>query len=770
MVWMVIAVGLLVTLGAFVVLLQSEHRYIKQDFLDQASKYHDSVHQALADRLLQLSEFQAFYRASSYVSRDEFASFSQFQLEHAPGTQAFWWIPKVSADRRDEFEISARRDGLEAFQIWQPDEKGNRVTASYQETYFPVFYLAPYGGNESFTGYDLSSSALTEKLLYQTRDTGHIVAVNAATLISEGAKAVDDTLLCLAPVFSSGKVSFTISGRRDNIEGFIAGIFRLYDIIHHPSFSQERFDVHVKVWNDTNNSSTILYSGRLADSTSSGTTSAQKGSWHFEKTIDLGSIQWKVRCIGRPASFMTTIPTNGIGVLIGGTLLTVLLAKYIACRTDKIRKLVDERTVELQKEIAERKQAENDLSERELRFRSIFDTSIDGIMIFNTEGIIVAANPAAYKMYGYAEGEMEGLSGKDIVHPDYLHLFDDFKKQLQNTGQFHAESVDVRKDGTTFNIEVSGSSFIYTNELHLMAMIRDITERKKAEQQLEETHQRLVEAAHKAGMGEVATDILHNVGNVFNSINISANSIRETLLTSKTKNLKKIIDLITEHADELASFLTEDEKGKHIPIYLSEVAKFMVQEQADITEKIHTLTRNLEHVKQVIKSQQKYAKAVGVEVLTSIREIIDDAIQINQEGLTRHNVDLKLELTKLPNIYIDKQHVLQILVNLISNGKYAVSKSQKKKKLLIIRSYKIRKDKLRIEVEDNGIGISKQNITKIFQHGFTTKEKGHGFGLHSSCLAAREMEGSLTVHSDGSEQGATFILELPLRQEKVTNA
>jgi signal transduction histidine kinase len=196
----------------------------------------------------------------------------------------------------------------------------------------------------------------------------------------------------------------------------------------------------------------------------------------------------------------------------------------------------------------------------------------------------------------------------------------------------------------------------------------------------------------------------------------------------------------------------------------------MAKEQTDITEKIHTLTRNLEHVKQVIQSQQKYAKVVGVEVLTSIRETIDDAIQINQEGLMRHGVKLRLELNELPNIYINKQHVLQILVNLISNGKYAVTKSSNQEKTLTIRSYRHDKDKLRIEVEDNGIGISKENMTRIFQHGFTTKDKGHGFGLHSSCLAAQEMGGSLTVYSDGLEQGATFILEIPLRQEKVTNA
>ena len=69
-----------------------------------------------------------------------------------------------------------------------------------------------------------------------------------------------------------------------------------------------------------------------------------------------------------------------------------------------------------------------------------------------------------------------------------------------------------------------------------------------------------------------------------------------------------------------------------------------------------------------------------------------------------------------------------------------------------------------MEVTDNGEGIPKENLTRIFQHGFTTKKTGHGFGLHSGSNAAREMGGSLNVRSDGTGTGATFILELPLNK------
>jgi C4-dicarboxylate-specific signal transduction histidine kinase len=152
---------------------------------------------------------------------------------------------------------------------------------------------------------------------------------------------------------------------------------------------------------------------------------------------------------------------------------------------------------------------------------------------------------------------------------------------------------------------------------------------------------------------------------------------------------------------------------------------------------------------------------------TSIEELIENAIHINSAGLERHGVRLVSEIAEPGMIEIDKQRVLQILVNLINNAKYAVSTSDREDKVLTVRAYKHGEDRLRIEVADNGTGISEENLTRIFEHGFTTKQKGHGFGLHSGALTAKEMGGSLTVHSDGPEQGATFTLELPYKPVEV---
>lgn len=287
-----------------------------------------------------------------------------------------------------------------------------------------------------------------------------------------------------------------------------------------------------------------------------------------------------------------------------------------------------------------------------------------------------------------------------------------------------------------------------------------------AEEELERAHQRLIKTSHQAGMAEVATDVLHNVGNVLNSINVSANFIQDTILDSKTKNLKKVIDMISDHIEDLGAFLTQDERGKHIPVYLAEAAKLLVHEHSSISEKVRSLMKNVDHVKQIIKAQQGYARAGGVKVFVDIHEVIQDAIEINSAILSRGEVRLELDLAELPQVQMDKQRVLQILVNLITNAENALSDGKQQNKVITIRCYQHSKNTLQIDVEDNGVGIPKENFAKIFRHGFTTRKDGHGFGLHSSALTAKELGGALTVHSDGPGCGATFTLELPFKTKK----
>jgi signal transduction histidine kinase len=148
--------------------------------------------------------------------------------------------------------------------------------------------------------------------------------------------------------------------------------------------------------------------------------------------------------------------------------------------------------------------------------------------------------------------------------------------------------------------------------------------------------------------------------------------------------------------------------------------------------------------------------------------LIEDTIQINAEALTRNNVQVKKEIENLPTLLLDRYKVLQILTNLISNAVYALSKSTHEERILAIHVKESRRGYVRIDVCDNGIGIPQENLTRIFEHGFTTKKKGHGFGLHSTALSANELNGSIKVHSDGPGKGAVLTVELPYQIQEAT--
>ena len=297
------------------------------------------------------------------------------------------------------------------------------------------------------------------------------------------------------------------------------------------------------------------------------------------------------------------------------------------------------------------------------------------------------------------------------------------------------------------------------------ALTREIAERKQKEVELKDMQKDLISASHRAGMAEVATDVLHNVGNVLNSVNVSTNYIKEKLATSKTTNLGKVVGLMDSHSEDLRAFLSEDKKGKLIPKYLRELVKLIELEQEDVTDKLLSLKKNVDHIKDIVQTQQSYARAGGVLICLDIHEVIRDAIGVNATALERQGVQVVSEFEELPEVFIDKQRVLQILVNLIRNGREALSENDDREQRLTVSCHRHGDHRLFIQVADNGMGITNENLTKVFSHGFTTKKEGHGFGLHSGALAAQEMGGSLTVHSEGPGCGTTFTLELPFRTE-----
>jgi len=415
--------------------------------------------------------------------------------------------------------------------------------------------------------------------------------------------------------------------------------------------------------------------------------------------------------------------------------------------------------------IAERKKAEEKLQ----LFRNLIERSNDCIFAVEPKwGRFLDVNNRACDSLGYTRKEllnMMTIKDIEVSMPDdsywqkQVEILKD-KKDIVKQGRYK------RKDGSTFFVETSLKLVTQEKQDYIIAIARDITERKRAEAKLKTAQEKLLETAREVGMAEVATGVLHNVGNVLNSVSVTAESIQKRVRGSKISYLSDVVGLFEEHSNELGTFMANEERGKKIPAFLANLSKELIDEQQRCLEALEELTKHVQHVGDIIQLQQSHSKTKGLVEPTSIVEIVEDTLKINAEMITRNSVDVRREIPNLPTLLLDRHKVLQILTNLISNAIYALSKSDRDDKILKIQVNEQKNGRLRINVCDNGIGIPEENLTRIFEHGFTTKKKGHGFGLHSTALSANELNGSIKAHSDGPGKGAVFTVELPFKTQE----
>ena len=356
--------------------------------------------------------------------------------------------------------------------------------------------------------------------------------------------------------------------------------------------------------------------------------------------------------------------------------------------------------------------------------------------------------------------------GAQIYHADGVTPLDVTDRPLMRTlrGEVveNVELVVVPRDSNE-RVTLSNGRRLMAPDGRLMGAVvvtEDITERRRSELELERVHEQLRTSARIAGMAEVATSILHNIGNVLTSVNVSASVVTLSLKRFKAPALGKVAALLQAQGDRLAEFLTSDARGKLVPGYLQALGEDLVKDTDAALENMAGLRKNLEHINSAVATQQTYARLASVRETVSIVDLVEDSLRLSASAFTRHGIELHREFDPTPPITVDKHKVLQILVNLIRNATYACHESGKNDKSLTLR---IAGDGVlvRISVTDNGVGIAPENMSRLFTHGFTTRPSGHGFGLHSGAIAARELGGSLRAESAGAGQGATFILELP---------
>ena len=294
------------------------------------------------------------------------------------------------------------------------------------------------------------------------------------------------------------------------------------------------------------------------------------------------------------------------------------------------------------------------------------------------------------------------------------------------------------------------------------------TELETAFKELQDTQSQLMEVAHRAGMTEIATGVLHNVGNVLNSVNVSITMLSDNLRKSRVSSVTKLADLVNQHAAELASSPHTDERIKKIPEYLSVLADALTTEQQGMGSELTNLAEKVQHIKNIIKAQQNYTRRVSFTEQIDLHVILEDLLAIHGPSLAKNTVKVERQYDSLPTATIEKSKLLQVLDNLVKNAIESMVANGEERILTLRMS--ATESRATLSVSDTGKGISEEQLKNMFRFGFTTKSNGNGFGLHSSAIAMNEMGGTIKVHSDGVGRGATFTIELPLVQEKSQDA
>jgi len=402
--------------------------------------------------------------------------------------------------------------------------------------------------------------------------------------------------------------------------------------------------------------------------------------------------------------------------------------------------------------------------ERDL-LRTLLDCSPDPIYFKDAQSHFLKASKVQAELFGVEDAD-EMLGKTDFVFHTEEHARAAFEEEqaIISTGLPLIGKVEkvTLKSGREYWTLTSKMPFRDKDGriIGTFGISKDITAIKETEAKLEQVHKELLETSRQAGMAEIATNVLHNVGNVLNSVNISASLAVEIVKKSKAANFAKVVALLREHERDLGAFITADPRGKQLPVYLGQLSDQFLADQKTASQELNLLRDNIEHIKEIVAMQQSYANVSSATELVSIQDLVEDSLRINAGAMTRHGVEIIREFETVPPMQADKHKILQVLVNLLRNAKYACDDSERADKRMTVR---VARDagRIKISVVDNGVGIAPENLTRIFTHGFTTRKSGHGFGLHGSALAAKGMGGSLNVHSDGPGRGATFTLELP---------
>jgi signal transduction histidine kinase len=321
----------------------------------------------------------------------------------------------------------------------------------------------------------------------------------------------------------------------------------------------------------------------------------------------------------------------------------------------------------------------------------------------------------------------------------------------------------MRPDGTIRRVQSTSSSTKASDgKIRVAGIVLDVTARAEAEEREHALQRQLRESSHQAGMAEIATGILHNVGNVLNSLGIASSTARREMGGLGLERLDQISSLLRAERAGLAEFLTEDERGRKLVDYIPALTQQIAARAQAAQAEVDTIDQLLQHLREIVRAQQTFAKVGGLRERLSLNELVDSALVIKASQIGQ--IDIVREYEESVEVRTDRHKLLQIVVNLIGNACDAVRESDVRPGRIALRIARDGDDVV-LAVEDTGVGMSEKVLAALWRFGFTTKQEGHGFGLHNSANAAREIGATIDAYSAGPGLGSRFSVRIPIENE-----
>src|SRR5438034_470727 len=697
-----------------------------QELEDNFDNYIDALH-----------SIESFFGSSVTVGRQEFKSFvSRWFLRHR-GIQALSWNPRVLDSERTAYEQAARRNGFTNFQITEQNGQGELARAAPRAEYVPVYYLEPYVGNESALGFDVASDPVRREALNQARDTGKPRATDPTTLVQDA--ELKPGFLVFLPIYRNGLPQRTPEERRRNLQGYATGAFRVSDLIKTSlKGGEEPKDVEIRLYDDTGGGKRrLLYDHRsqaLGSKDPPVETDTVMKPAVLQRVIpfEMAGRRWIIQFAPTKEYLAAQRSWQVWSVLAGGLLFSGLLGAFLLMVTGRAAEL-QAINRDLQKEITDRKSAEEALRKSEARKGAILESVLDGIITMDHEGKLLEFNPAAEEMFRYKRADVVGKSMAELIIPPSLrerHRRGIAHYLATGEGPILGKRIEMpamRADGTEFPIELSVMRIGQDEPPLFTGYFRDITDQNAQEEirrrseELEEQNRRVQEANRLKS--EFLANMSHELRTPLNGIIGFAELMHDG----------RVGPVSTQHQEYLGDILTS---AKHLLQLINDVLDLSKVEAGKFEFKPEPVIPEL---------------------------LVREVCEIVRTLAAHRRIQLGIEIdAAVTGIVADSRSLKQILYNYLSNAlKFTPDEGK-----VVIRVKPENQDYFRIEVEDSGIGIKADDLGRLFVEfqqldaGSAKKYSGTGLGLVLTKRIVEAHGGKVGVDST-VEKGSIFYAVLP---------